>query len=58
MVSAATGWAIERGDIRIMALARSWARGSPHQVSDIDLLLLSAHREALAARIRPRAPLG
>jgi uncharacterized protein len=41
IVSAVARWAIERDDIRAMALAGSWARGNPHQASDIDLLLLS-----------------
>jgi len=41
IVSAVTGWAIERGDICAMALVGSWARGNPRQDSDIDLLLLS-----------------
>jgi predicted nucleotidyltransferase len=41
IVSAVARWAIERDDIRAMALAGSWARGNPRQVSDIDLLLLS-----------------
>ena len=34
-------WAVDREDIRAMALVGSWARGDPHQGSDIDLLLLS-----------------
>lgn len=41
IVNAVTNWAVKRGDIRAMALVGSWARGNPHQVSDIDLLLLS-----------------
>jgi uncharacterized protein len=41
IVSAVTGWAIERGDICAMALVGSWARGNPRQGSDIDLLLVS-----------------
>jgi hypothetical protein len=41
LVSAVTGWAIRRGDIRAMALVGSWARGNPNQISDIDLLLLT-----------------
>jgi uncharacterized protein len=41
IISAVRSWAIERGDIRAMALVGSWARGNPGQVSDIDLLLLS-----------------
>ena len=41
IVSAATGWAIERDDICAMALVGSWARGNPRRDSDIDLLLLS-----------------
>ena len=34
-------WAVSHEDIRAMALIGSWARGDPHQGSDIDLLLLS-----------------
>ena len=41
IVNAVSDWAIEREDIRAMALVGSWARGNPHQASDIDLLLLS-----------------
>ncbi len=41
IVSAVNSWAIERGDMRAMALVGSWARGTQTQVSDIDLLLLS-----------------
>jgi hypothetical protein len=41
IANAVADWAIARDDIRAMALAGSWARGNPHQGSDIDLLLLS-----------------
>jgi uncharacterized protein len=41
IVSAVARWAIERADIRAMALIGSWARGTPRHTSDIDLLLLS-----------------
>jgi predicted nucleotidyltransferase len=41
IVSAVTNWAAKRSDIRAMALVGSWARGNPHRISDIDLLLLS-----------------
>jgi len=41
IISAVAGWAIERDDIRAVALVGSWARGNPRQASDIDLLLLS-----------------
>ena len=41
IVNAVADWAIEREDIRAMTLVGSWARGNPHQASDIDLLLLS-----------------
>ncbi|HEV3238478.1 MAG TPA: nucleotidyltransferase domain-containing protein, partial [Gemmataceae bacterium] len=41
MVSAVADWSIDHEDIRAMALVGSWARGNPHQGSDIDLLLLS-----------------
>jgi uncharacterized protein len=52
-------WAVDREDIRAMALVGSWARGDPHQGSDIDLLLLSdlaieyrLHREWLTEIFR------
>ena len=41
IIGAVARWAIERDDIRALALAGSWARGNPRQASDIDLLLLS-----------------
>lgn len=41
IAGAVADWAIVRDDIRALALAGSWARGNPHQASDIDLLLLS-----------------
>jgi uncharacterized protein len=34
-------WSVNHEDIRAMAVVGSWARGDPHQGSDIDLLLLS-----------------
>jgi len=34
-------WAVNHEDIRAMAVVGSWARGDPHQPSDIDLWLLS-----------------
>src|SRR3974377_1169331 len=34
-------WAIERDDVRAMAMVGSWARGNPRPASDLDLLLLS-----------------
>jgi elongation factor P hydroxylase len=34
-------WAIERDDIRAMAMLGSWARGDPRPTSDLDLLPLS-----------------
>jgi predicted nucleotidyltransferase len=34
-------WAIERNDIRAMAMLGSWVRGNPRPDSDLDLLLLS-----------------
>jgi uncharacterized protein len=55
-------WAVDREDIRAMALVGSWARGDPHQESDIDLLLLSDlaieyrhHREWLTEIFREGA---
>jgi uncharacterized protein len=39
--TAVTAWALAHEDIRAMALLGSWARGNPHQGSDVDLLLLS-----------------
>jgi uncharacterized protein len=50
IVSTVTSWAIKRGDIRAMALAGSWARGNPREVSDIDLLLLSDHQDEFRRR--------
>jgi uncharacterized protein len=41
IISAVADWAVVRDDIRAIALVGSWARGNPHQVSDIDLILLS-----------------
>jgi uncharacterized protein len=34
-------WTVDHEDIRALALIGSWARGDPHEESDIDLLLLS-----------------
>jgi hypothetical protein len=34
-------WAVDHEDIRALALIGAWARGDPHEESDIDLLLLS-----------------
>jgi hypothetical protein len=50
IVSAVTGWAIKRGDMRAMALVGSWARGNPREASDIDLLLLSDHQDEYRRR--------
>jgi predicted nucleotidyltransferase len=41
IVSAVADWAVDHDAARAMALVGSWARGNPHQGSDIDLLLLS-----------------
>ena len=41
IVRAVAYWAMGREDIRAMALVGSWARGDPHEGSDVDLLLLS-----------------
>jgi uncharacterized protein len=41
ITTAVAQWAIERDDIRAMALLESWARGDPRPTSDLDLLLLS-----------------
>jgi uncharacterized protein len=38
---ALANWAIERDDIRAMAMLGSWVRGNPRPDSDLDLLLLS-----------------
>jgi uncharacterized protein len=57
IVSAVADWALHREDIRAMALVGSWARGNPHQRSDVDLLLLSdradeyRHRQKWLAEI-------
>jgi uncharacterized protein len=41
VTTAVANWAIERDDIRAMAMVGSWARGNPRPASDLDLLLLS-----------------
>jgi hypothetical protein len=41
VTAAVASWAIERNDIRAMAMLRSWVRGNPRPDSDLDLLLLS-----------------
>jgi predicted nucleotidyltransferase len=41
VTAAVADWAIERADIRAMAMLGSWARGNPRPGSDLDLLLLS-----------------
>lgn len=46
VVSAVTRWAGVRGDIRALGLIGSWARGSAHADSDIDLILLVDDPEA------------
>jgi len=57
IVRAVANWALRREDIRAMALVGSWARGNPHQGSDVDLLLLSdrvdeyRHRQKWLAEI-------
>jgi hypothetical protein len=38
---AVANWAIERDDIRAMAMLGSWVRGTARLTSDLDLLLLS-----------------
>ncbi len=50
IIDAVTVWAIERDDIRAMALAGSWARGNPRQTSDIDLLFLTDRAEEYRRR--------
>jgi hypothetical protein len=50
IVSAVADWAICREDIRAMALVGSWARGDPHQESDVDLLLISDRADEYRAR--------
>jgi uncharacterized protein len=45
IVDAVSWWAIERDDIRAMALLGSWARGSQRKTSDVDLLLLTDQTE-------------
>jgi predicted nucleotidyltransferase len=57
IVRAVADWALHREDIRAMAIVGSWARGDPHQGSDVDLLLLSdradeyRHRQKWLAEI-------
>jgi predicted nucleotidyltransferase len=41
VTAAVANWAIERNDIRAMAMLGSWVRGNPRPDSDLDLLLLS-----------------
>lgn len=41
IVNAVTAWAIERDDIRAMALAGSWARDASRQDSDVDVVILT-----------------
>lgn len=41
ITTAVAHWAIERHDIRAMALLGSWARGDSRPTSDLDLLLLT-----------------
>jgi len=62
IVGMVADWAVDREDVRAMALVGSWARGNPHQGSDIDLLLLSdlaieyrLHREWLTEIFREGA---
>jgi uncharacterized protein len=50
IISAVAAWALAHEDIRAMALVGSWARGNPHQGSDVDLLLLSDHADAYRRR--------
>ena len=45
VIDAITCWAIERDDIRAVALVGSWARGNPRQTSDVDLLFLTDQAE-------------
>jgi hypothetical protein len=47
IIDAVTVWAIERDDIRAMALAGSWARGNPRH---IDLLFLTDRAEEYQRR--------
>jgi uncharacterized protein len=41
IVRVVADWAVDHEDIRAMAFIGSWARGDPHQGSDVDILLLS-----------------
>jgi hypothetical protein len=41
LTTVVANWAIERGDMRAMAMLGSWVRGNPRPASDLDLLLLS-----------------
>ena len=50
IVRAVADWALCREDIRAMALVGSWARGDPHQNSDVDLLLLSDRADEYRVR--------
>jgi len=41
ITAAVASWAIDRNDIRAMAMLGSWVRGNPRPDSDLDLLLLT-----------------
>ena len=41
ITAAVANWAIERDDIRAMAILGSWVRGNPRPTSDLDLLVLT-----------------
>lgn len=50
IISAVTAWAHAQEDIRAAALVGSWARGDPHEGSDVDLLLLSDREDQYRRR--------
>jgi predicted nucleotidyltransferase len=45
-----TDWARRRPDVRALALVGSWARGTPHDESDVDVVLLTDSPESYVRR--------
>jgi uncharacterized protein len=51
-------WAVDRPDLRAVALVGSWARDAAGSDSDVDLLLLTDNREAYLDEEQWAEPLG
>jgi uncharacterized protein len=49
LLERAVAWARERPDVRGLALVGSWARGSARSDSDVDLVVLTSHRDCYLA---------